>query len=174
MPCSHSVKRRFSSLISALSHPLPQTPFQSFSIMPEWVIGDCSSCLLSSLGSKLGFSEVFVLQPFAARLPAAQLVWLNVCLGDVWRALLTRLHALHIFLHQREVTRAACSSSYLPKAISQDAVTLGGNMSIGSNHMSQGCSCDGAISPTTSTAKVAVNSFRMTNASACLLTQEWS
>ena len=28
MPCPHSVKRRFSSLISASSHPLPQTPLQ--------------------------------------------------------------------------------------------------------------------------------------------------
>ena len=31
MPCPGSVKRRFSSLTSALLHPLPQTPFQSIS-----------------------------------------------------------------------------------------------------------------------------------------------
>ena len=30
MPCPHSVTRRFSSLISASSHPLPQTPLRTF------------------------------------------------------------------------------------------------------------------------------------------------
>ena len=36
MPCPHSVKRRFSSLIFASSHPLPQTQLQQLPLTQTW------------------------------------------------------------------------------------------------------------------------------------------
>ena len=46
MPCPHSVKKRFSSLISASSHPLPQTPgflwYKFWRILPGIFVEDLS------------------------------------------------------------------------------------------------------------------------------------